>query len=116
MTYRYEWRATSYALFLREDYPPFDFHPATNDDGVDPRTVVTLTYPEALNRWKPLYKWLLAIPHSVVLVGLMVAAAFVVIASLFAVVFSGEYPVELRKLPRRRLTGTTCGCRRTSAC
>jgi len=96
MTYRYEWRATSYALFLREDYPPFDFRPASNDDGVDPHTVVTLTYPESLDRWKPLYKWFLAIPHSVVLVGLMVAAAFVVIAGFFAVLFSGEYPVGLR--------------------
>jgi Domain of unknown function (DUF4389) len=78
MTYRYEWRATSYALFLREDYPPFDFQPAANDDGVDPHAVLALTYPETLNRWKPLYKWFLAIPHYVVLVGLMVAAAFVI--------------------------------------
>jgi Domain of unknown function (DUF4389) len=96
MTYRYEWRATSYALFLRADYPPFDFQPAANDDGVDPHTVVTLTYPESLNRWKPLYKWFLAIPHFLMLMGLMVAAVFVVIAGFFAVVFSGEYPVGLR--------------------
>src|SRR5436305_15325326 len=26
-TYRYEWRSLSYALFLHEDYPPFDFQP-----------------------------------------------------------------------------------------
>ena len=32
-TYRYEWRAISYALFLHEDYPPFDFEPAAADDG-----------------------------------------------------------------------------------
>lgn len=96
MTYRYEWRATSYALFLREDYPPFDFQPAANDDGADPHTVVTLTYPDELNRWKPLYKWLLAIPHYVVLLGLMVAAVFVLIAGFCAVVFSGKYPVGLR--------------------
>jgi Domain of unknown function (DUF4389) len=58
--------------------------------------VLTLTYPESLNRWKPLYKWFLAIPHYVVLIGLMVAAAFVVIVAVFAVVFSGKYPVGLR--------------------
>jgi hypothetical protein len=28
MTYRYEWRAMSYAFFVPEDYPPFDFDPA----------------------------------------------------------------------------------------
>src|SRR5205807_3826418 len=63
MTYRYEWRTTSYALFLREDYPPFDFQPAADADGVDPHTLLTLTYPASLNRCKPLYKWFLAIPH-----------------------------------------------------
>ena len=96
MTYRYEWRTTSYAFFLREDYPPFDFQPAASDDGVDPHTMVTLTYPETLNRWAPLYKWFLAIPHFVVLLGLIVASVFVVLAGFFAVVFSGKYPVGLR--------------------
>jgi hypothetical protein len=96
MTYRYEWRAASYALFLREGYPPFDFQPAADDDGVDPHTVVTLPYPEHLDRWKPLYKWFLAIPQFVVLFGLSVATVFVVIASFFAVAASGEYPVRLR--------------------
>jgi hypothetical protein len=96
MTYRYEWRTTSYAFFLREDYPPFDFQPAASDDGVDPHTMVTLIYPETLNRWAPLYKWFLAIPHFVVLVGLIVAAVFVVLAGFFAVVFSGKYPAGLR--------------------
>jgi hypothetical protein len=96
MTYRYEWQAASYALFLREDYPPFDFQPVAGDDGVDPHTVVTLTYPDQLGRWKPLYKWFLAIPLFVVLFGLSVAAVFAVIASFFAVAASGEYPVELR--------------------
>ena len=96
MTYRYEWRTTSYALFLREEYPPFDFQPAADDDGVDPHTVVTLTYPESLNRWKPLYKWFLAIPHYIVLLALMLAGVFVVIAGFFAVVVTGKYPIGLR--------------------
>lgn len=96
MTYRYEWRVTSYALFLRENYPPFDFQPAADDDGVDPHTVVTLTYPQVLNRWMPLCKWFLGIPHYVVLLCLVVAAAFVIVAGFIAVVFSGEYPVRLR--------------------
>jgi len=96
MTFRYEWRTTSYALFLHEDYPPFDFQPSSDDDGVEPHTVVSLAYPEALNRWKPLYKWLLAIPHYVVLFALMIAALFVVIGGFFAVVFTGDYPLGAR--------------------
>jgi hypothetical protein len=96
MTFRYEWRATSYALFLHDDYPPFDFQPAADDDGADPHTVVTFTYPEQMSRWKPLYKWLLAIPHYFVLLALTIAAVFVVIAGFFAVVFTGEYPAGMR--------------------
>ena len=72
---------------------PGDFVPPVE---LDPHTVVTLTYPESLNRWKPLYKWFLAIPHYLVLLGLTVASVFVIIAGLFAVVFSGEYPIGLR--------------------
>ena len=39
MIFRYEWRTVSYALFLREDYPPFDFQPTAADGGVDPHTL-----------------------------------------------------------------------------
>jgi hypothetical protein len=101
MTFRYEWRAISYALFLHEDYPPFDFQPAADDDGVEPHTAVSLTYPEQLDRWKPLYKWILAIPHYVVMLGLAIASIFVVIAGFFAVVFTGQYPEG----PRNFLVG-----------
>lgn len=96
MTYRYEWRAYSYALFLHEDYPPFDFQPAAADDGVEPHTAVTFTYPEELSRWQPLYKWLLAVPHYFVLIGLCIAAVFVGLFGFFAVLFTGEYPVRAR--------------------
>lgn len=96
MTYRYEWRAMSYALFLHEDYPPFDFAPAAEDDGVEPHTALSISFPEQLGRWKPLYKWFLAIPHYVVLIGLAIAAVFALIGGFFAVVFTGEYPAGLR--------------------
>ena len=96
MTYRYEWRAMSYALFLHEDYPPFDFQVGGTDDGVEPHTTLTLTYPEHLDRWKPLYKWFLAIPHYVVVIALAIGAAFAVVWGFFAVVFTGQYPAGPR--------------------
>jgi hypothetical protein len=96
MTYRYEWRATSYALFLHEDYPPFDFQPGASDNGVEPHTAVSYTYAEELSRWQPLYKWLLAVPHYFVLIGLSIAAVFVVFFGFFAVVFTGEHPAGAR--------------------
>jgi hypothetical protein len=96
MTYRYEWRAVSYALFLHEDYPPFDFQPDAADDGGEPHTTLNLTYPEHLNRWKPLYKWLLAIPHYFVAVALAIAAAGAVAVGAVAVLFTGRYPLGPR--------------------
>ena len=92
MTYRYEWRAMSYALFLHEDYPPFEFMPAADDDGHAGPSALTITYPERLNRWKPLYKWFLAIPHYIVYVVLAVASVFTVLGGAVAVVITGEYP------------------------
>jgi len=96
MTYRYEWRAMSYAFFMHEDYPPFDFAPSSDDDGAEPHTSLRLVYPERLHRWKPLYKWFLAIPQYVVLVGLFVAAVVGIVAGFFAVLVSGEYPQGIR--------------------
>jgi len=96
MSYRYEWRAFSYAMFLHEDYPPFDFQPSAADDGVEPHTSLSIDYPEHLNRWKPLYKWFLAIPHYVVLAVLAVLGIFAFIGSFFAVLFTGEYPERIQ--------------------
>ncbi len=96
MTYRYEWRAMSYAFFMHEDYPPFDFALSSDDDGVEPHTSLRLVYPEHLQRWKPLYKWFLAIPQYVVLLGLFVAAVVGIVAGFIAVLVSGEYPQGIR--------------------
>ena len=96
MTYRYEWRAMSYVLFMHEDYPPFDFGLTSEDDGVEPHTSLRLTYPELLERWKPLYKWFLAIPQYFVVAALFVAACVGIIVGLFAVLVTGEYPEGIR--------------------
>ena len=96
MTYRYEWRSVSYALALHGTYPPFDFQPSAGDDAEIPFTTVNFTYPEHLNRWAPLYKWILAFPHYFVLIALWVASVFVMIGGFFVVVFTGEYPLRMR--------------------
>jgi roadblock/LC7 domain-containing protein len=97
MTYRYEWRTVSYALFLHDDYPPFDFTPAAADDGRQARGQLTIEYPEQLNRWKPLYKWFLAVPHYVVCVALVIASVVTVLAGAFTVVATGRYPERARR-------------------
>ena len=96
MTYRYEWRSVSYALALHGTYPPFDFQPSAGDDAEIPFTTVNFTYPGEMSRWKPLYKWLLAVPHYVVMLALAVASIFVILFGFAAVVVTGSYPVGAR--------------------
>jgi uncharacterized protein DUF4389 len=45
-----------------------------------------------LNRWLPLVKWLLAIPHYVVVALLSVAAIVAIVIAWFAIVVTGRYP------------------------
>jgi hypothetical protein len=51
-----------------------------------------ITYPEELNRWLPLVKWLLVIPHFIVLFFVGIGAFFVLIFGFFAVLFTGRWP------------------------
>jgi hypothetical protein len=69
-----------------------DRYPAT-DDQQDVR--LDFAYPDArmgLNRWLPLVKWFLAIPHYIALFFLYIAAIVVVIVAWFAILFTGRYP------------------------
>jgi hypothetical protein len=55
-------------------------------------------YPDAerdLNRWLPLVKWFLAIPHYIVLVALGLLAFFCAVIAWFAILFTGRYPQGL---------------------
>jgi len=50
---------------------------------------------EPLSRWLWLFKWVLVIPHIVILVFLGIAAAFVTIIAFFSILFTGLYPRRL---------------------
>jgi hypothetical protein len=69
-----------------------DRYPATDD----PQGVrLDIPYPDAerdLNQWLPLVKWLLALPHYVILVFLAIGAVVAVIFAWFAILFTGRYP------------------------
>ena len=95
MTRRYQWRVSTFALWMREPYPPFSFTASPLDDGIDPASL-SVEYPAQLNRWLPLVKWLLAIPHYFVLVFLYLGVVFVAIGAFFAVLFTGKYPQGMR--------------------
>jgi hypothetical protein len=72
-----------------------DRYPSTDD-----RQAVHLDFPHPdprrdLNRWLPLVKWFLAIPHYVVLFFLYIGAVVAVIVAWFAILFTGRYPRAL---------------------
>jgi hypothetical protein len=86
---RFSNRVTAYLALLDDRYPS-----TTETQSVH----LDYDYPDAekvLNRWLPLVKWLLAIPHYVVLAALNVAAATAVVVAWFAIVTSGRYPRSL---------------------
>ncbi len=82
------WNANlgAYTGLLRDEYPPFSW-----DEGEYPVTY-EVDYPEELSRWLPLVKWLLAIPHYVVLFALLIVAMVVGFIAFFAILFTKQFP------------------------
>ena len=82
---RFHNRVGVYMSLMDDRYPSTDEHQSVRLD---------VPYPDAtgLNRGLPLVKWLLAIPHYIVLAVLWLVALFAVIAAWFAVLFTGRFP------------------------
>jgi hypothetical protein len=83
---RFSTRVSSYLALMSDRYPSTDEEQSVHLD---------LDYPNVkqdLNRWLPLVKWLLAIPHYFVLFFLGIAAVVAVIFAWFAILFTGRYP------------------------
>ena len=86
---RFTTRVGAYVLLLREEYPSTDEAQAVH---------LEIDYPDAegnLNRFLPIVKWLLAIPHYIVLVVLWVVAIVVTVLAWFAILITGRYPRPL---------------------
>jgi hypothetical protein len=83
---RFEARVSAYLTLLTDQYP----------STVEEQSVhLDIDYPDVerdLNRWLPLVKWFLAIPHYIVLFFLGIAAFVVVIIAWFAILITGKYP------------------------
>jgi Domain of unknown function (DUF4389) len=86
---RFEMRVGAYLALLTDKYP----------STVDEQSVhLEIDYPDVerdLSRWLPLVKWLLAIPHAIVLVLLLMVTIFAVVIAWFAILFTGRYPRTL---------------------
>jgi hypothetical protein len=85
---RFTARLGAYALLLRDEYPSTDEEQAVHLD---------FEYPDAraLDRVLPIFKWLFAIPHYVVLAFLWIGAWVCAVIAWFAILFTGRYPRSL---------------------
>ena len=86
---RFSSRVTVYAALLDDRYPSTDEQQSLHLD---------VRYPDVrndLNRWFPIAKWFMAIPHYIVLTFLGLAALACVVVAWFAILFTGRYPRRL---------------------
>jgi hypothetical protein len=86
---RFSNRIGVYLALMDDQYPSTDERQSVRLDYVYPDAK------EGLNRWLPIVKWFLAIPHYIVLAFLWLAAIVVVIITWFAILFTGRYPRDL---------------------
>lgn len=86
---RFSYRVGAYLLLLTDQYPSTVEEQAVH---------LEIDYPDVqrdLNQWLPLFKWLLALPHYIVLLCLGVVVFFVTIFAWFAILVTGQYPSGL---------------------
>jgi hypothetical protein len=82
-------RVAAYLFLLRDEYPSTDEEQAVH---------ISIPYPDVskdLNRWMPLIKWFLAIPHYLLLAFLWMLLLVVVVVAWFAIFFTGNYPQDM---------------------
>ena len=83
---KFAYRIAVYGLLMRDEYP------ATDEDQA---VKVDIPYPDVkidLNKWMPLVKWILAIPHIIVLIFIFIAVVFCTFFAWFAILLTGRYP------------------------
>jgi len=83
---KFSFRVSSFLYRLRDEYPSTD-----EEQSVD----LKIDYPDAkkdINRWLPLVKWFLAIPHYIILCFLYVAVFIVLIVAWFSILFTRKFP------------------------
>jgi hypothetical protein len=86
---RFGARVGAYLALLTDRYPS-----TVNEQSVH----LEIDYPDVerdLNRWLPLVKWLLAVPHYIVLTALWIGVVVAIVVAWFAILATGRYPQAL---------------------
>lgn len=86
---RFNTRVGAYILLLTDQYP------STEDEQSVHLELDYPNVPQDLNRWLPIFKWLFAIPHYIVLFFVYIGVIVAAIVAWFAILFTGSYPRSL---------------------
>jgi hypothetical protein len=96
MAIRYQARAYSYAFWLREAYPSFDFTMTPAEPGGDPLRVNFRPQLGDRNRLTVGLRLLWIIPIAIFVGVIGIVASVVAVIGFFAVLFTGRWPSGLR--------------------
>jgi len=105
---RYQLRVMTYANFMQEEYPPFEYATVPSDPGDYPRMAVDIE--PALtdrNRLTVFFRYFLVIPHIFVLYFVGIAAGVLIMIAWFAVLFTAKWPAGMRDFVIGYLRWTT---------
>jgi len=86
---KFAYRIAAYVFLMRDEYPSTDHEQSVQ---------INIPYPDVKNdlkRWMPLVKWILVIPHIIVLIFLFVGVVLSTIFALIAILFTGKYPKSI---------------------
>ena len=86
---KFAYRIAACVFLMRDEYPSTD-----HDQSVQ----INIPYPDVkhdLKRWMPVVKWILVIPHIIVLIFLFIGVLISTIFALFAILFTGKYPKKI---------------------
>jgi hypothetical protein len=99
MYLRYELRTYTYALFMREEYPPFAFAMTPSDGGEDSRVRVEFR-PQLVDRNRVTvgFRIVLIIPQLLAVAVLGVFSTVLTVIAFFVVLFTGRWPEGMRNL------------------
>lgn len=86
---RWQANVSAYVGLLRDEYPPFSL------DAGQYAVTYEVDYPSELSRWLIFVKWLLIIPHIIVVALLGIVVLVVGLVAWFAILFTGKFPRSL---------------------
>ncbi|TMK40637.1 MAG: DUF4389 domain-containing protein [Actinobacteria bacterium] len=96
---RWALRVSAYGLLMTDKYPPFSLQ----DDPSYP-VRLSIEYPEhGVDRWRPLFAWILAYPINLVAQVVLFVAYIASILTFFSILFTKQFPEGIFNLTRGAL-------------